>query len=268
MVTGFFDSMCTIGQHRRFSRLGEITDVNTLIEVMDHYKIKKALLSSYPDGWKDSTLSEIIQNDRFNIAKHVVPDKTNDEIELDYLKSNNIKAVKLFPLLDKYVLSDWVIGNLFKKLNKIKLLTIIHLSVTQAQGFTAVGDRMVETLSGMDNSEGFVWDRIHTLAEQYPDIPFLLARLQGDGGGYKKMMGELLSRHNNIYIELSHFHCFKAIEEFVELYGAEKLLFGTGLSIQDPGQAIAQLNYSQISVNDKELIGYKNLERILGQEDL
>ena len=52
MVTGFFDSMCTIGQHRRFSRLGEITDVNTLIEVMDHYKIKKALLSSYPDGWK------------------------------------------------------------------------------------------------------------------------------------------------------------------------------------------------------------------------
>ena len=64
------------------------------------------------------------------------------------------------------------------------------------------------------------------------------------------------------------FHCFNAIEEFVELYGAEKLLFGTGLSIQDPGQAIAQLNYSQISVNDKELIGYKNLERILGQEDL
>ena len=61
---------------------------------------------------------------------------------------------------------------------------------------------------------------------------------------------------------------FNAIEEFVELYGAEKLLFGTGLSIQDPGQAIAQLNYSQISVNDKELIGYKNLERILGQEDL
>ena len=82
------------------------------------------------------------------------------------------------------------------------------------------------------------------------------------------MVNQLLSRHKNIYLELSQYHYLDAIEDLVSTHGPEQLLFGTNLPKQDPGQSIAQLNYADISQNDKELIAGKNLENLIKQEEI
>jgi len=52
---------------------------------------------------------------------------------------------------------------------------------------------------------------------------------------------------DNIYVELSNYHCLNSVEDMVKSHGADRFLFGTFMPFQDPGQAIAQLAYAEVS---------------------
>jgi len=183
------------------------------------------------------------------------------------LRVNKVRAVSLHPLDDMYPLSDWVVGDLFKRLGGLRMITLLHLGARGMHGYTGMGERMVDLLGGNYRSEGVYWDKVHELASKYPDVPLVLARLTGDGGRYRKMRQELLERHENIYIEYSCIHYLDAIEELVERHGPERVLFGSGIPFQDPGQAIAQLTYANISPRERELIAHGNLERLVKEEE-
>lgn len=211
--------------------------------------------------------NEIKDQDRLYECRRVLPQQ-HKGIDCEALKNNKIRAISLHPLDDVYPLSDWILGDLFSTLNKIKFITILRLSRYNFQTYTAVGDKTVDQLGGGNHNESLYWDKIHELAEKYSDIPLIITRMLGDGARYRYMVNQLLSRHKNIYIELSQYHYLDAIEDLVSTHGPEQLLFGTNLPKQDPGQSIAQLNYADISQNDKELIAGKNLENLIKQEEI
>lgn len=274
----FFDCNCSIGvrcRHERgFPRFGQITTVKQLLDEIEYYGIDIALVSHFEhegldDREKNLWLSkEIAEEDRLYAAWTIIPDKLNKDINKEVLENNKVRAVCLFPLVDRYPLSDWIVGDLFKKLNKLRLITILHVVSRTYDNYTAIGGSVEEHLGGNYRNEGLYWDKVYELANKYPKIPFVLARITGDGGGYGRMIHMLLDKLDNIYIELSNYHCLNSIDDMVSRHGPDRFLFGTWLPFQDPGQTIAHLNYAEISQKDKEMIAGKNFEKLFKEEEI
>ena len=281
-MTKLFDSFCSFGNRAgfKFPRLGDVKTVTELVKEMEHFGIGKALVmppppKSYHAGNQDHLYNDLVKENNIFLRLPLLPKHGKSfsgypELELDrnYLIDNKIKAVSLHPLRDKFPLSDWVLGDLLKELNKMKMVTVLNIAEISPHTYSPFADRMVDLVGGNNNAGNYYWDKVHELACKYPDIPFVLARLTGDSGRYRTMINQILEKHDNIYIELSHNHCLDAIEDLVSGDKIEKILFGTNLPIQDPGQAVAQLNYADISQKDRERIGSGNLERIIGEEEI
>jgi predicted TIM-barrel fold metal-dependent hydrolase len=73
----------------------------------------------------------------------------------------------------------------------------------------------------------------------------------------------LLERHSNLYLETSTYMVHRGIEEFVRLFGAERLLFGSRYAAYAPGAAVAGLMYAEISDRNRRLIAGDNARRLL-----
>ena len=244
---------------------------------MDYYDIDRALVSHYVGGslapvgdrignsWLSS---EIAEEDRLYAAWTLTPFETSNEITVDNLRKNKVRAIRIFPLADKYALNDWVVGDLFEKLNSLKILTFIHITSVPQDPYTGIGATATELTGGRYRGMEYYWNEVYELAKKYHDIPIVLARLTGDMAAYRKMIHIILSKLDNIYIDLSNYHCLNAIEDMVQRHGSNRFLFGTWMPFQDPGQTIAQLAYAKISQSDKEMIGGKNLERLFKEEEL
>ena len=282
MKKGFYDCLCSFGDYVLIPRFGEILTAKQLLAEMDHFGIEKAIVTYLGGGKLDreelarskgeellssSLKKEIEDEERIDACLRVIPEKNNNGLKPDALKEGKVRAVSLHPMDDMYPLSDWVVGDLFKRLGRLRMITLLHLGAREMHGYTGMGERMVDLLAGNYRSEGLYWDKVHELASKHPNVPLVFARLSGDGGRYRKMRHMLLEKHENVYFELSCVHYLDAIEEMVEAHGPERLLFGSGMPFQDSGQAIAQLTYADISRKDRELIAHGNLERLVREEE-
>ena len=275
-----FDCTCSIGRPKvikAYPRFSEINTVDHLLKEMDFYGIERALVSHFGDylpvpmsdmdanSWLSSAISG---EDRLYAAWTITPFRNLEEISSEAMRRNKFRAVSLFPLRDKYAFDDWVVGDLFERLNRLKLLTFIHMVSLTQETYSGMGERAVELVGGSHRGMEYWWSQVYELAKKYNDTPIVLSRLTGDGGGYQNMINIILDKLDNIYIDLSNYHCLNSIEDMVEMHGPERFLFGTWMPWQDPGQTIAQLTYAEISQRDKELIGGKNIERLLKEEKL
>lgn len=100
--------------------------------------------------------------------------------------------------------------------------------------------------------------------EKFPELPMVyLLGLWPDMGA----MFDMLHRRDNLYLDTSWLVMPGFCEQVVEKYGAEKLIYGFGLKSNN-GASLAQLMHAKISDSDRELIGHKNLERLLGIKEL
>jgi hypothetical protein len=80
-----------------------------------------------------------------------------------------------------------------------------------------------------------------------------------------RLMGGLLERFRNVYLSIgSNFTVHGGIEDLAGRYGAQRLLFGTGIPRAEPMMAVTQLLYADLSDADKGLIGSENYSRLLG----
>jgi predicted TIM-barrel fold metal-dependent hydrolase len=66
-----------------------------------------------------------------------------------------------------------------------------------------------------------------------------------------------------LYVEISGYQGYQAIEAVVGRFGPERLLFGTNIPTFSPGGAIAAVTYADISDDAKSLIAGGNLRRLL-----
>ncbi len=101
---------------------------------------------------------------------------------------------------------------------------------------------------------------VEKLATGYPDLTVVLV------GAYYNHFTRLFSLFDhcpNLKVETSLFQGFQTIRFVCERWGAERLLFGTGLGQVSPGAARATLAYAEISPEDKRKIASGNLESLL-----
>jgi hypothetical protein len=94
----------------------------------------------------------------------------------------------------------------------------------------------------------------------FPEIPVILTEVMW---GPCITVFDLMRRRKNILVDNSWLHSFGAVEQVVEHFGAERLLFGTGHKSHG-GAAIAQLARAEITDKEQQRVMHENLERLLG----
>jgi predicted TIM-barrel fold metal-dependent hydrolase len=102
------------------------------------------------------------------------------------------------------------------------------------------------------------------LCQEFPHITFVLAHL-GDSPEEIKERIELAARHRNLYLDISGhgYQRMGILEQAVRLAGAERVLFGSDYTINDPAGVIARLDKSNFEPEVREMILGGNLVRLL-----
>lgn len=104
------------------------------------------------------------------------------------------------------------------------------------------------------------WSQVAALLATYPELPLVLT-----GVTYRidRYLFPLLAQFPQLHIELSGYQGLHALENLVQRYGPERLLFGSHLPLFEPGATITHLGYAALDDDAKALIAHGNLERLL-----
>jgi len=105
------------------------------------------------------------------------------------------------------------------------------------------------------------------LAEAYPQSTFVIAHI-GDSVPLCTQRIDMVASHGNVYLDISgHGHERVGILELaVARIGAERVLFGSDFTINDPGSVVARVQRAYLAEERRESIFHLNLERLLGSQ--
>jgi predicted TIM-barrel fold metal-dependent hydrolase len=99
------------------------------------------------------------------------------------------------------------------------------------------------------------------LVERHPRVPWILTGLNYL---HELRMGiALLHRFADVHLETSCIQGFQAIAKFVEECGSDRLLFGSGLPLQNGAAVVSKIAHARIADADREAIFAGNARRLL-----
>ena len=169
------------------------------------------------------------------------PDIVN---EIARFKSLGLKGLKLHPDFQQFYIDDPKMDIIYETISSTMPI-LIH-----------VGD---------ENLEYSAPERLAKVMDKYPDVVFIGAHF----GGYCRWetAKKCLFGRRNLYIDTSS--CFGKISysqgrEMVRLHGADRVLFASDYPAQRTKQSIQDVLNMELTLEENELIFYKNAERLLG----
>jgi predicted TIM-barrel fold metal-dependent hydrolase len=254
----YFDCCCEIGPRNGKDLLTPWSTADVL-RWMDHCGIAGALvvhtlsIHNDPIQARKALAKEIARAPKrlFPVWAVLPPDAGDgDRSPSDLLRSmarENVRAVTLFPRAHNWPLSLSLIGPTLEALERARILTLLD--------FSELPDG---NAGGFNHAAYLSLDEILTA---YPKLPLLL---QGTWWSSQRIVTALMARHANLHVEFSSYQVNRGIEEYARRFGAERLLFGTGLPMKSAGAARAFVDYAQVSKQDRARIAGGNLSRLLG----
>ncbi|MDX1358098.1 MAG: hypothetical protein R3232_04650 [Clostridia bacterium] len=238
------------------SRLGRANDpkdsrIFTAAQFAEYYEyagIKGALVfhNEALTDWRtgnDRLIREIQKYDNFIGCGVLVPSCTgetgNISVYLDYLVSNGIKAIRLFPILNNFSLKPYSVDELIKGALKHRMPILID--------YINYRDTMLP-YSSWDFSPDF--DAIYELTASYPKAAFIVIM---PGMQSQRRQFALLAETRNVILEASSFG-FRNIEYICREFGYGRLAFGTYMPVLEPGSFKTYLAYADIPEDEKNAI--------------
>ncbi len=244
----FFDSNCWLGNPFPPSLRKIPERAEELLEVMDYCGIEKAVVSSslalnYNVLYGNKKLLGVIKgNSRLYGAAVLLPGHSGELGDLSeyisFLISNKVVMVRLFPRTHNFALSDYCMGTLLKLLEANKIPVILWHTQTS-------------------------WEEMDRLCRAYPRLPIII-----EGVGRKlfydnRIFYPLLKKHRNLFLETHNLTNYLGLDDLVEQLGAEKLIFGTCTSKNDPEAALMPVVYGNFSLEEKKMIAGENLYSLI-----
>ena len=103
-------------------------------------------------------------------------------------------------------------------------------------------------------------DGLKEVLTVFPHVPFVLVR--PDIGSNRRLFS-LMQHFYNLYVETSYYTVHRGIELLCNEFGANRVLFGSGLPLRAAGPSITALMYALISPEEKRLVAFQNINRLL-----
>jgi hypothetical protein len=153
-----------------------------------------------------------------------------------------VLAGRMFPTPEDYgyFLAEWSMGGLLREMEAHRIPLFIDLSLFQE-----------------DDPD---WRAIDDLCELHPDLPVVL----GETRSYdNKLFYPFMRTHRNFHLELSSYYVHRGIEDICERFGADRLIFGSGMPLSPPGEIMAMVTQALIGPEERALVAGGNLENLL-----
>ena len=153
---------------------------------------------------------------------------------------DGVGAVRIFPRSHNFPLSHWCVGSLCEWLCQQRTpLLIWHTELD--------------------------WDSLHRLASDFPALPIIVETQTQKILYHTRPLFALMRDCRNVHVELSNFAGQGFIEYAAREFGAERLVFGSFLPMNDPFVPMGMVLDARIAEQDKALIAGGNLRRLLGE---
>lgn len=225
-----------------------------LLREMDSYNISTGIAFSSIALWSPERGNQLINeavaasNGRVKACYILDPilcrsDMSWESSLLIRIKKEKPSAVKLYPNRNCFTLDSFYCGEFLEMLNELSMP--ILFDADQAPSFEKLPD----------------------LARTYKNIKFIILRHSMNRVKYTI---PIIKKLDNVYFDTSVMADTGLIEEIVNKYGSEKLLFGSGIPFYVPAGALALVLYSRIREGDKEKIlslNWENIERGIRYDD-
>mgnify|MGYP005836106587 CR=1 FL=1 len=248
-----WDCFCGIGRWRSRDMLLP-HDPAEFLSLMDHFGIRKALVygNMGAEGGSVRQANAFVceaasQSDRFLPAFILAPLDPYEPFDLDDLasemRSAGAKAAWMWPQGGRrgHGLHRWLVGDLLHMCAAHRLPLLLFI-------------------------EGIDPDSIDRMCGDFPKLRVILTGLSYAADQW---VYPLLRRHPRLFLCLGHYYIpARGARAFVERFGDERLVFGSGLPHFSPGGLIAHLNYADLAPNSLENILHANLHRLLSEVSL
>jgi len=224
----------------------------SLVSLMDRDGIAKSVVLGIATNEKQmhnvNDFAKALSSDRLVGFGSVHPDAENALEELERIKELGLKGVKFHPEYQSFYVDDEKMKPIYKKIGELGLITVFHagLDLGYTPPYHCTPDRMAKALDWFGGSPviaahfggyGFTNEVIETLCGLpiYMDTAFAYASIP------RESAAEIIKKH-----------------------GADKILFASDCPWHSPSHEIRFIESLALTDDEKELIYYKNAERLLG----
>ena len=151
-----------------------------------------------------------------------------------------MRAVRLFPKTHHYELTPWVVGELCEWCVERRIPVFFwHVELD--------------------------WRCLHALASTYPELRIVIETQWQKILYQNRNLFCLLKSCPNVLVESSNLMGQDNVSYLVRSFGAERVLFGSFLPVNDPWAAIGMIVDADISDSEKRLIAGENLSRMIAE---
>ena len=175
------------------------------------------------------------------------PDMDNPLGEIDYIRSVGLRGLKLHPDMQRINSDDERLMPVYERLCELNLPLMIHCG-DKTRDFSHPG-------------------RLRRVLQRFPDLTVVAAHL---GGWSVFDEAQQALSDTGCYVDISSCMPFlpsEQIARYVRGFGAHRVLFGTDFPMQDPAREVERLLSLPLSTEEKEMIAYRNAQRLLGEEE-
>ena len=154
--------------------------------------------------------------------------------------SPRLRGVRLFPQSHRYQLSPWVVGQLCEWCIAYGLpLFLWHVEIR--------------------------WNDVHALATAFPRLNIVIETQWQKILYHIRDLFSLMGACGNVLVESSNFIGQDHVSYLVRNFGAERLLFGSFLPVNDPYAALGTVLDADISQAEKQQIAGGNLQKLIAE---
>lgn len=227
------------------SNVGEGT-VAALTKLMDRVGIEAAVVA-HTAAWRHDpavgntqVLAEVAGEPRLRPAWVGLPDSCGELAPpaqfVSAARRHGVVAVRLYPIDHGYSLAGPDCNELLDALATARLPLLVDADQAPPAEVEAV-------------------------AAARPTLPVVVCQT-----GYRALrrLTGVLARTPNVHLDLSYLGSHLGLEWLVDRFGPGRLLFGTGLPLRDPADAVTRLLWSELPDADVAAIGAGNLRRLIG----
>jgi len=229
------------------------TDPKSILEKMDRYGIDRVFINSLrgvftdPEEGNRDTLEAVKDfPDRFSPALTFSPYHPGYNRFLELLKETSTCLLKLFPLNHSYQ---------------------IHEEPKVEGVFRLCGDKRIPVLIPYRLMMSWRLPILNFgptggVIEKFPETQFILGSIN-----YLfelQTARHILRNHSNAYLETSAMMAYREIEKLVVEFGADRLIHGSCIPLQNPAIGPLKIHDADISDEDKEKILSGNLLKLTG----
>jgi predicted TIM-barrel fold metal-dependent hydrolase len=154
---------------------------------------------------------------------------------LPALIRQGVRGARLYPKSHNFNLAEWCAGGLLAAMERHRLPLSIDLAETS-------------------------WPELHDVCAAHPDLPAIVTRVNYR---HERVLYPLLRLHPRLYVEISYFQGHRGIEEVVDRFGPERLLFGSGLPFFTPGAPVVMVVRADVGDAARRAIAGGNLRRLM-----